>query len=104
VRLQRMVVLVLGGRYPLEQRLEERFEVGRERIGKGGVVLDPVLRREAIVGVATAARAQGAAVLGFASSGLPGPAGNRETFAHLAESGRDGALGDLDEAVLAVEP
>ncbi|HZH25012.1 MAG TPA: TlyA family RNA methyltransferase [Solirubrobacteraceae bacterium] len=91
-------------RFDALMMVKPQFEVGRERIGKGGVVLDPELRREAIVAVATAARAQGATVLGFASSGLPGPAGNRETFAHLAESGRDGALGDLDEAVLAVEP
>jgi 23S rRNA (cytidine1920-2'-O)/16S rRNA (cytidine1409-2'-O)-methyltransferase len=33
-------------------------------------------------------------VLGFAPSGLPGPKGNRETFAWLAEPGRAGALDD----------
>jgi 23S rRNA (cytidine1920-2'-O)/16S rRNA (cytidine1409-2'-O)-methyltransferase len=84
--------------------VKPQFEVGRERIGKGGVVRDPALRREAILGVAAAAREQGAAVLGFAASGLPGPAGNRETFVHLAEGGRSGALRDLDAAVSAVEP
>ena len=70
--------------------VKPQFEVGRERIGKGGVVRDPALRREALVSVASAAAREGAAVLGFASSGLPGPAGNRETFAWLAEGGRDG--------------
>ena len=84
--------------------VKPQFEVGRERIGKGGVVRDPALRREAILGVAAAAREQGAAVLGFAASGLPGPAGNRETFVHLADHGRDRALRDLDAAVSAVEP
>ncbi len=84
--------------------VKPQFEVGRERIGKGGVVRDPALRREAIVAVAGAAREQGASVLGFASSGLPGPAGNRETFAHLAEAGRAGALDDLEAAVREVEP
>jgi 23S rRNA (cytidine1920-2'-O)/16S rRNA (cytidine1409-2'-O)-methyltransferase len=84
--------------------VKPQFEVGRERIGKGGVVRDPALRREAILGVAAAAREQGAAVLGFAASGLPGPAGNRETFVHLADRGRDRALRDLDAAVGAVEP
>jgi 23S rRNA (cytidine1920-2'-O)/16S rRNA (cytidine1409-2'-O)-methyltransferase len=84
--------------------VKPQFEVGRERIGKGGVVRDPALRREAIVAVAEAARAQGAAVLGFASSGLPGPAGNRETFVHLAEGGRAGALQDLEAAACEVEP
>jgi 23S rRNA (cytidine1920-2'-O)/16S rRNA (cytidine1409-2'-O)-methyltransferase len=67
-------------------------------------VQDPALRREAIAAVAEAARAQGAAVLGFAASGLPGPAGNRETFAWLAEGGRAGALDDLEPALRAVEP
>ena len=84
--------------------VKPQFEVGRERIGKGGVVRDPALRREALVAVAGAARDQGASVLGFASSGLPGPKGNRETFAHLAEGGRAGALADLDAAAREVEP
>jgi 23S rRNA (cytidine1920-2'-O)/16S rRNA (cytidine1409-2'-O)-methyltransferase len=44
-----------------------------------------------------------AAVLGFASSGLPGPKGNRETFVWLAEEGRPGALADLEAAVAEVD-
>jgi 23S rRNA (cytidine1920-2'-O)/16S rRNA (cytidine1409-2'-O)-methyltransferase len=84
--------------------VKPQFEVGRERVGKGGVVRDPALRRSALVAVAEAARAEGAAVLGFASSGLPGPAGNRETFAWLAEAGRAGALVDLAAAAREVEP
>src|SRR5688500_17762583 len=84
--------------------VKPQFEVGRERIGKGGVVLDPALRREALVSVADAARGCGAAVLGFASSGLPGPAGNRETFAWLAEGGRAGAVADVEAAAREVEP
>jgi len=84
--------------------VKPQFEVGRDRIGKGGVVRDPALRREALVSVAEAARAEGASVLGFASSGLPGPAGNRETFAHLAEGGREAALDDLEAAAREVEP
>jgi 23S rRNA (cytidine1920-2'-O)/16S rRNA (cytidine1409-2'-O)-methyltransferase len=84
--------------------VKPQFEVGRERVGKGGVVRDPALRREALVAVAEAARAEGAAVLGFASSGLPGPAGNRETFAWLAEAGRRGAVPDVVAAAREVEP
>jgi 23S rRNA (cytidine1920-2'-O)/16S rRNA (cytidine1409-2'-O)-methyltransferase len=83
--------------------VKPQFEVGRARVGKGGVVRDPALRREALVAVAEAARAEGAAVLGFASSGLPGPAGNRETFAWLAEPGRAGAVRDLVAAAREVE-
>ena len=83
--------------------VKPQFEVGRERIGKGGVVSDPALRREAIVAVASAARSLGASVLGFAPSGLPGPAGNRETFAWLGEGGRAGAVEDLERGVAAVD-
>ncbi len=82
--------------------VKPQFEVGRERVGKGGVVRDPELRREALVHVAEAARAAGATVLGFAPSGLPGPAGNRETFAWLGEPSRPGAVPDLAEAAAAV--
>ncbi len=86
--------------------VKPQFEVGRERVGKGGVVRDAADRRAALVAVAEAARGHGAAVLGFASSGLPGPKGNRETFLRLAEGGRAGAL-DADgvaAAARAVEP
>jgi 23S rRNA (cytidine1920-2'-O)/16S rRNA (cytidine1409-2'-O)-methyltransferase len=41
--------------------------------------------------------------MGFASSGLPGPSGNRETFVWLAEAGRDGAVDDIEAAAQAVE-
>jgi 23S rRNA (cytidine1920-2'-O)/16S rRNA (cytidine1409-2'-O)-methyltransferase len=43
-------------------------------------------------------------VLGFASSGLPGPAGNRESFVWLAEPGRPGAIEDLEAAARRAEP
>ena len=52
-----------------------------------------------------AARASSARrVLGFASSGLPGPKGNRESFVWLAEAGRAGDVGDLEAAAREVEP
>lgn len=86
--------------------VKPQFEVGRERIGKGGVVRDPALRREALVAVGEAAARAGAAVLGFASSGLPGPKGNRETFIHVAEAGRAEAVAaeSLEAAAREVEP
>ena len=76
--------------------VKPQFEVGRERVGKGGVVKDPALRREAVNAVAAAAREQGAAVLGSAPSSLPGPSGNRETFVWLAEAARPGAVGEVE--------
>ena len=83
--------------------VKPQFEVGRGRVGKGGVVRDAEDRQAALVAVAEAAVALGAAVLGFVSSGLPGPKGNRETFMRLAEAGRAGAVGDLGAAAAAVE-
>ncbi|HEV7362950.1 MAG TPA: TlyA family RNA methyltransferase [Solirubrobacteraceae bacterium] len=80
-----------------------QFEVGREGVGKGGVVREPADRRAALVAVAGAAERLGASVLGFASSGLPGPKGNRETFVWLAESGRPG-VEDVEAAAREVEP
>jgi len=76
--------------------VKPQFEVGRGVVGKGGVVRDAELRRGAIAAVA---RAAPAAVLGFAASGLPGPAGNRETFVWLAEPGRRGEVADVDAAL-----
>ena len=81
--------------------VKPQFEVGRDRVGKGGVVRDPQARADALAAVAEhAARECGAAVIGFASSGLPGPKGNLETFIHLAEQGRAGALADPVAAAL----
>jgi 23S rRNA (cytidine1920-2'-O)/16S rRNA (cytidine1409-2'-O)-methyltransferase len=83
--------------------VKPQFEVGRGRVGRGGVVREPELRREALLSVAGAVRPLGASVLGFASSGLPGPKGNRETFVWLGEEGRPG-VSDLEAAVREVEP
>jgi 23S rRNA (cytidine1920-2'-O)/16S rRNA (cytidine1409-2'-O)-methyltransferase len=85
--------------------VKPQFEVGRERVGKGGVVRDAGDRRAALTAVARFAHERlGAAVLGFASSGLPGPAGNRESFLWLAEPGRAGAAEDFEEAARRAEP
>ncbi|MBC3191628.1 TlyA family RNA methyltransferase [Pseudonocardia sp. C8] len=78
--------------------VKPQFEVGRQRLGSGGVVRSPQLRTEALREVATAAVALGLRVLGAAASPLPGPSGNVEYFLHLRRE--PGATGDLD-AVLA---
>ncbi len=59
-------------------------------------------RREALVSVAEAARGLGLAVRGFASSGLPGPKGNRETFVWCGAQGP--GMEDLEAAAREVEP
>ena len=85
--------------------IKPQFEVGRERVGKGGVVRSADDRRSALVDVACWAReSTGATVIGFASSGLPGPAGNQETFVWLAEPGRAGGVDDVEVAAREVEP
>jgi 23S rRNA (cytidine1920-2'-O)/16S rRNA (cytidine1409-2'-O)-methyltransferase len=99
------VVAAAAPRFDLLAMVKPQFEVGRERVGKGGVVRSPDDRRAALVEVGEFARSQlGLAVLGYAPSGLPGPAGNRETFVWLAEAGRDGDVEDLEAAARRAEP
>jgi 23S rRNA (cytidine1920-2'-O)/16S rRNA (cytidine1409-2'-O)-methyltransferase len=96
------VLACTAERFDCLTMVKPQFEVGRERVGKGGVVRDAGWRRGALVQVGEAARELGCAVLGYASSGLPGPKGNRETFVWLAERGR-GGLEDLEAAARKVE-
>ena len=85
--------------------VKPQFELGRDRVGKGGVVRAAEDRREALVAVGRLAREQlGVSVLGYASSGLPGPAGNRESFIWIGEPGRQGAVQDLEAAARRAEP
>jgi 23S rRNA (cytidine1920-2'-O)/16S rRNA (cytidine1409-2'-O)-methyltransferase len=83
--------------------VKPQFEVGRDRVGKGGVVRSVENRRDAAATVARVAVENRWSVLGFAPSGLPGPAGNRETFAWIAEAGRQGAVEDADAALAGVD-
>jgi 23S rRNA (cytidine1920-2'-O)/16S rRNA (cytidine1409-2'-O)-methyltransferase len=99
------VVACAADRFDCLALVKPQFEVGRELVGKGGVVRSAGDRRAALVEVGRFAREElGLAVLGYASSGLPGPAGNRESFVWLAEAGRKGAVGDLEDAAWRVEP
>ena len=97
------VLACTAGRFDALAMVKPQFEVGRGRVGKGGVVRSADDRRAALVDVAGAALGCGASVLGFASSGLPGPKGNRETFVWLGEVGRPG-IADLEAAAREVEP
>jgi len=85
--------------------IKPQFEVGRERVGKGGVVRSGDDRRAALVEVGERMRSElGVAVLGYTPSGLPGPAGNRESFVWLAEPGRAAEVQDLELAARIAEP
>lgn len=63
--------------------VKPQFEVGKESVGRGGVVRDVETRRMALENAGRAAIASGLGPVGFASSDLPGPKGNRETFIHV---------------------
>jgi 23S rRNA (cytidine1920-2'-O)/16S rRNA (cytidine1409-2'-O)-methyltransferase len=60
--------------------VKPQFEVGREKLGAGGVVREPQLRAEAVRDVAEGARSVGLGTLGVVASPLPGPSGNVEYF------------------------
>ncbi|MFI5005220.1 MAG: TlyA family RNA methyltransferase [Solirubrobacterales bacterium] len=110
------VLACLAEPYDVLALVKPQFEAPRAQIGKGGVVRDPAVRRAALVAVGLAALSmEGAsggsthppAVLGFYSSGLPGPKGNRETFIWLAEPGRAGAArsaAEIERMALREEP
>ncbi len=99
------VAAAAAPRFDLLAMVKPQFEVGREQIGKGGVVRNPDDRRAALLRVGDhAVHELGMSVLGFASSGLPGPAGNLETFVWIAEPGRERALEDLEAATRKAEP
>jgi 23S rRNA (cytidine1920-2'-O)/16S rRNA (cytidine1409-2'-O)-methyltransferase len=97
----------LGDGYDVLALVKPQFELGRGRVGKGGVVRDARDRREALIGAGEAALELGAAVLGYRSSGLPGPKGNLETFVWLAGPARGAGTRDraeLERMAREVEP
>ncbi|MGK5518455.1 TlyA family RNA methyltransferase, partial [Micromonospora sp. URMC 107] len=63
--------------------VKPQFEVGKERVGTGGVVRDPLLRAEAVLDVAAAAARLDLGLADVAASPLPGPSGNVEFFVWL---------------------
>jgi 23S rRNA (cytidine1920-2'-O)/16S rRNA (cytidine1409-2'-O)-methyltransferase len=106
ISLGKVLPAILGAaaeRFDCLALVKPQFEVGRDQVGKGGVVRDARARRDALVAVGEGARGLGAALLGYASSGLPGPKGNLETFVWLAE-GRRGGVEDGAAAAREVEP
>jgi len=78
--------------------VKPQFEVGRDKVGKGGVVRDPDLWRGALASVVEAAAREGLGLAGATPSRHPGPAGNREFFVHL-KAGASGRGDLLDRAV-----
>jgi 23S rRNA (cytidine1920-2'-O)/16S rRNA (cytidine1409-2'-O)-methyltransferase len=77
-------IAALAPRAELLVMVKPQFEVGRARVGKGGVVRDDADRAIAVARVRGAAEALGYEARGSADSRLAGPAGNREVFLWLA--------------------
>jgi 23S rRNA (cytidine1920-2'-O)/16S rRNA (cytidine1409-2'-O)-methyltransferase len=63
--------------------VKPQFEVGKGQVGAGGVVLDPELRIDAVLGVARRAAELGWHTVDVTASPLPGPSGNVEYFLWL---------------------
>ena len=74
--------------------VKPQFEVGKDRVGKGGVVRDLALRAEAVAHVADAARVKGWGARAVVTSPLPGPSGNVEFFLWLQRG--PAAIGEDD--------
>jgi 23S rRNA (cytidine1920-2'-O)/16S rRNA (cytidine1409-2'-O)-methyltransferase len=79
--------------------VKPQFEVGKGKVGSGGVVRDPELRAGAVAAVAEAADDLGLGVQGVTASPLPGPSGNVEYFLWLRRGAPPLSDGDLQVAV-----
>jgi 23S rRNA (cytidine1920-2'-O)/16S rRNA (cytidine1409-2'-O)-methyltransferase len=79
--------------------VKPQFEVGKGRVGAGGVVREPGLREQAVASVAAAAGELGLGVSGLAASPLPGPAGNVEYFLWLRRGAPELDPGELRQVV-----
>ncbi|MPQ99760.1 TlyA family rRNA (cytidine-2'-O)-methyltransferase [Modestobacter sp. I12A-02628] len=79
--------------------VKPQFEVGRARLGSGGVVRDPADRADAVLTVARAAAELGWGTAGVVASPLPGPAGNVEFFLWLRQDALPPDQSDVHRAV-----
>lgn len=69
--------------------VKPQFEVGREHVGKGGVVRDRALQESALAETVRFCGTMGLSVKGTCPSPLRGPAGNREFFILAEKTGAD---------------
>ena len=79
--------------------VKPQFEVGREKLGAGGVVRDAHLRKSAVQEVADVAYDMGLGCEGVVASSLPGPSGNVEYFLWLKKGTKELQESDLDLAI-----
>lgn len=93
------VLAACAPEYDCLAMVKPQFEVGRERLGSGGVVRDRNARADAVRGVAESALDLGLGVRGVVASPLPGPSGNVEYFVWLASGAPALADADLERAL-----
>jgi 23S rRNA (cytidine1920-2'-O)/16S rRNA (cytidine1409-2'-O)-methyltransferase len=80
--------------------VKPQFEVGKDRVGAGGVVSDPALRAEAVLAVARRAAELRWHTVAVTASPLPGPSGNVEFFLRFRADTDEPLVGeDLERAV-----
>jgi 23S rRNA (cytidine1920-2'-O)/16S rRNA (cytidine1409-2'-O)-methyltransferase len=79
--------------------VKPQFEVGRERLGSGGVVRSTQLRADSVRKVAGQAAELGLGALGVTASPLPGPSGNVEYFLWLRSGAPALDPAEVDRAV-----
>ena len=84
--------------------VKPQFEVGKDRVGKGGVVRDPALRAEAVASVGEAAARRGWGARMVTTSPLPGPSGNVEFFLWLRRGPATIDADDIHTVVRAADP
>jgi 23S rRNA (cytidine1920-2'-O)/16S rRNA (cytidine1409-2'-O)-methyltransferase len=84
--------------------VKPQFEVGKDRVGKGGVVRDPALRAEAVTAVADAAARRGWGAEMVTTSPLPGPSGNVEFFLWLRRGAAAVDAEEIERVVRAAAP
>lgn len=81
-----VVSSLLNGKGEVVALIKPQFEVGRDKVGKGGVVRKEEYQKEAICKITSLAGRLNLKVSGVTASPLKGPAGNREFFIHLSRN------------------
>ena len=106
ISLELVLDALLGVTAPggdLALMVKPQFEVGKDRLGRGGVVREPALRVEAVEKIVAAADRRGWGAVAGTVSSLPGPAGNVEFFVWLRR-GERALAPDAVEALVARSP
>jgi 23S rRNA (cytidine1920-2'-O)/16S rRNA (cytidine1409-2'-O)-methyltransferase len=84
------VLACAAARFDCLALIKPQFEVGKGKVGKGGIVRDEKLRREAVAGIVAFAESIGLDVVGTIESPVEGAAGNREYLALMKFPGQSG--------------